>query len=376
MELNEKRNYSNINRIEKNLIKPANEHPKIQSNAKFKNSRNIFSKNKNKSSLNFGINKNFMLSYNKSQDIPNKNEELCINDYNSINNYKTILINSSQLDANYFKKKLPKNINNKNFSSKTIDLKNNKSIFSWFNLVQNKRKKIDFIKYKSLLGKKNQIKRLFQHNDCGFPLDNTKQINPLLIIDKKKYISRNKYKNNSLPNINSIHNNKSNYINIRIKKFNLSNEAKEPNKLIFEYNKTKNIILNKDNNLIKKFKNHKEHETIINDNYKEYLKSISSSESNKSKSEINKLIKRNRNHKIKNLQSLLNKSTIYEKKNIYSNTKRTNKTNNSYTKIKKDNYNKILKLKKFISHRSKFLEHINKSITIGNPNLKEKILLE
>ena len=317
-----------------------------------------------------------MLSYNKSQDIPNKNEELCINDYNSINNYKTIFINSVQLDANYLKKKLPKNIKNKNYSSKTIDLKNNKSIFSWFNLVQNKRKKFDFIKYKSLLGKKIQIKKIFQHNDFGFPLYNSKQINPLLIIDKKKYISRNKYKNNSLPNINSIHNNKSNYINIRIKKFNLSNEAKEPNKLIFEYNKTKNIILNKDNNLIKKFKNHKEHETIINDNYKEYLKGISSSESNKSKSEINKLIKRNLNHKIKNLQSLLNKSIIYEKKNIYSNTKRTNKTNNSYTKIKKDNYNKILKLKKFIPHRSKFLEHINKSITIGNPNLKEKILLE
>ena len=154
MELNENRIYSNINRIEKKLIKIANEHPKIQSNAKFKNSRNIFSKNKNKSSLNFGINKNFMLSYNKSQDIPNKNEELCINDYNSINNYKTIFINSVQLDANYLKKKLPKNIKNKNYSSKTIDLKNNKSIFSWFNLVQNKRKKFDFIKYKSLLGKK------------------------------------------------------------------------------------------------------------------------------------------------------------------------------------------------------------------------------
>ena len=104
MELNENRIYSNINRIEKKLIKIANEHPKIQSNAKFKNSRNIFSKNKNKSSLNFGINKNFMLSYNKSQDIPNKNEELCINDYNSINNYKTIFINSVQLDANYLKK--------------------------------------------------------------------------------------------------------------------------------------------------------------------------------------------------------------------------------------------------------------------------------
>ena len=60
MELNENRIYSNINRIEKKLIKIANEHPKIQSNAKFKNSRNIFSKNKNKSSLNFGINKNFI----------------------------------------------------------------------------------------------------------------------------------------------------------------------------------------------------------------------------------------------------------------------------------------------------------------------------
>ena len=106
------------------------------------------------------------------------------------------------------------------------------------------------------------------------------------------------------------------------------------------------------------------------------MKSISSSESNKSKSEINKLIKRNRNHKIKNLQSLLNKSKKKKKKNIYINTKRTNKTNNSDIKIKKDNYNEILKFRKFISHRSKFLEHINKSITIGNPNLKEKILLE
>ena len=56
MELNEKRNCGGVNRIE---IKPANEHPKIQSNAKFKNSRNIFSKYKNKSSLNFGINKKF-----------------------------------------------------------------------------------------------------------------------------------------------------------------------------------------------------------------------------------------------------------------------------------------------------------------------------
>ena len=106
------------------------------------------------------------------------------------------------------------------------------------------------------------------------------------------------------------------------------------------------------------------------------MKSISSSESNKSKSEINKLIKRNLNHKIKNLQSLINKSSIYEKKNIYINTKRTNKTNNSDIKIKKDNYNEILKFRKFISHRHKYLAHINKSVIIGNPNLKEKILLE
>ena len=106
------------------------------------------------------------------------------------------------------------------------------------------------------------------------------------------------------------------------------------------------------------------------------MKSISSSESNKSKSEINKLIKRNLNHKIKNLQSLINKSSIYEKKNIYINTKRTNKTNNSDIKIKKDNYNEILKFRKFISHRHKCLAHINKSVTIGNSNFKEKILLE
>ena len=67
------------------------------------------------------------------------------------------------------------------------------------------------------------------------------------------------------------------------------------------------------------------HETIINDNYKEYLKSISSSESNKSKSEINKLIKRNLNHKIKNLQSLINKSSTHEKRTFTSTQKEQTK---------------------------------------------------
>ena len=54
-------------------------------------------------------------------------------------------------------------------------------------------------------------------------------------------------KNNSLQNSKNIHDNKANYMNINIKKFNKFSELKESNKLIFEYNKNKkNILLKND----------------------------------------------------------------------------------------------------------------------------------
>ena len=196
MELNENRIYSNINRIEKNLIKLSNQKSKVNSNLNFKNSRNSFLKNKDESSLNFNIYKNYILSNNNFEDT-NKNEELYTKDFNSISNNQNILINSVQLDSNYLKKKSSNNAKNKIFSSKTNDLKNKVNNFSWLNLSRDKRRKFDFIKYKYLIGQKNYFKRLFQDNDFGFPLSNYKLINPFLILNTKKYINM-KISKNSL----------------------------------------------------------------------------------------------------------------------------------------------------------------------------------
>ena len=162
-------------------------------------------------------------------------------------------------------------------------------------------------------------------------------------------------------------------MNINIKKFNKFSELKESNKLIFEYNKNKKNILLKNDNLINEFNKNQEQEKIIDDNYNEYLKSISSSESNKSKNDTNNISKLNFNHKMNNLTPLINKSSIYDKMDIYSNIKRVNK--NKITRIiKKDNNIEILKIRKLASYRRKFLKNINKNITLENLILRKKIL--
>ena len=372
MELNENRIYSNINRIEKNLIKLSNQKSKVNSNSKLKNSRISFLKNKDESSLNFNIYKNYILSNNNFEDT-NKNEELYTKDFNSISNNQNILINSVQLDSNYLKKISSNNAKNKIFSSKTNDLKNKVNNFSWLNLSRDKRRKFDFIKYKYLIGQKNYFKRLFQDNDFGISLSNYKLINPYLILNTKKYINMKISKNNSLQNSKNNHDNKANYMNINIKKFNKFSELKESNKLIFEYNKNKKNILLKNDNLINEFNKNQEQEKIIDYNYNEYLKSISSSESNKSKNDTNNISKLNFNHKMNNLTPLINKSSIYDKMDIYSNIKRVNK--NKITRIiKKDNNIEILKIRKLASYRRKFLKNINKNITLENLILRKKIL--
>ena len=173
MEINENRICSNINRIEKNTI--SNKKTKVNIDDELKNSRNLLAKNKSEASLNFNINKNIILSFNKYQDIPNTNEGL----YSSNNNYfsdcKNSLINYVKFDMNYIR----------NISTQRYNTKNNANDFCCRKLSENKRRKIDFIKYKFLLGQKNYFKRLFQNFDFGLSSYYSKWINPYLSINTK-----------------------------------------------------------------------------------------------------------------------------------------------------------------------------------------------
>ena len=123
-----------------------------------------------------------------------------------------------------------------------------------------------------------------------------------------------------------------------------------------EYNKRKNKNLN-------------EKEKIIDDNYKEYLKGISSDESdeNKTKSKIfNK-----KNNKVK-FNKIKNKILLFDKSDIYSNIKRINNNSNSNIIIKNNN-NKYSRFKTFIINRKKSFENVSKSINIKNSILRKKL---
>ena len=86
--------YNNLISLENNLIKLINNNSKENTSTKFRFSRNLFLKNKNKTSSNFNIYKNPNLSDYNSIDTPNKKEELFKSDINSINSKKTIFENS------------------------------------------------------------------------------------------------------------------------------------------------------------------------------------------------------------------------------------------------------------------------------------------
>ena len=366
--------YSIINRMKSNLFKLKNKRAKINPISKFNSSNNLLSVNKNEVSSNFNIFKNGIVSNSISKDIYNKKEEVFKNDIDSISERKTDLLNFVQFDINYLRKISPKN----NFN--TYEINNNSNIFNWLNISQIKERKMDFINYQFLLGQKNYFKRLFQHFDFHFSSSDSKRINRCLNRDSKKYINENSslnpsrlkqnqkkdffeqdelnvhqmkegngnFSSSSLKNINGI--NKKSILKLnKIKKIKLKkyceSDIKKLKEILFEYSKRKNNKLN-------------EKEKIIDDDYKEYLKAIPSTESNKSISKDKKLNKKNPKTKIKNLKI---NALLYDKTDIYHNIKRI-KINNNSNIILKNNANKFPKLNKIVLNRKNNLENINKSI--------------
>ena len=372
---------------------------------KYNFSRDSFLKYKNKTTSNFNLYKNSLISNNSSKDISNKNEELIKSDINSIFNKKSELIN----------------IKHKINSSKSCYNKNKSNISNLFNKTQIKKKKIDFIKYKFLLGQKNYYKSFLQHDNFNFSSYYSKKINPYvsknpkifyididklnklyLWKDKKNiysikdlgdnlFISLSKHFNNNQnrKNVSKINN----CINIKIKKYNSINTLKFPNESLFE---DKNIIRSKNNNIIEKsirnknIKNQQIHfkqednnkpknnNDIIDVNYKEYLKDITSAESNKSKSERKNINRKNPKLMIKNLKQIKFEIPLNDKNEIFQYKKRLNKYNYSNMLIK--NNKKLFEFKKFVSNRKKSLDDINRSISksmiIENLVFGKKIMLD
>ena len=205
------------------------------------------------------------------------------------------------------------------------------------------------------------------------------------------FISLSKHFNNNQnrKNVSKINN----CINIKIKKYNSINTLKFPNESLFE---DKNIIKSKNNNIIEKsiknknIKNQQIHfkqednnksknnNDIIDDNYKEYLKEITSAESNKSKTERKNINKQNPKLMIKNLKQIKFEIPLNDKNEIFQYKKRLNKYNYSNMLIK--NSKKLFEFKKFVSNRKKSLDDINrsisKSIIIENLVFGKKIMLD
>ena len=405
MKKNEVEFFNKANRIQNNFGEIKYRKSKTNTVEKYNFSRDSFLKYKNKTTSNFNLYKNSLISNNSSKDISNKNEELIKSDINSIFNKKSELIN----------------IKHKINSSKSCYNKNKSNISNLFNKTQNKKKKIDFIKYKFLLGQKNYYKSFLQHDNFNFSSYYSKKINPyvsknpkifyididklnklFLGKDKKNiysikdlgdnlFISLSKHFNNNQnrKNVSKINN----CINIKIKKYNSINTLKFPNESLFE---DKNIIRSKNNNIIEKsirnknIKNQQIHfkqednnksknnNDIIDDNYKEYLKEVTSAESNKSKTERKNINKQNPKLMIKNLKQIKFEIPLNDKNEIFQYKKRLNKYNYSNMLIK--NSKKLFEFKKFISNRKKSLDDINrsisKSIIIENLVFGKKIMLD
>ena len=321
MEKNEMQIYSIINRMKNNLIKSKNLKSKINSISKLNNSRNLIPINKNESSSNFSILKilQYLIVFPKIFPIKKKNYlKMILILLLTEKPIYLILFNLIKIISEEFYQK-------KNY--KANEEKNNPSILSWLNIEQNKERKIDFINYQFLLGQKKYFKRLFQHYDFQFSTCDSKGVNPYVYKDSKKYINEyssfsgsapilpnlkkkifetdeinvqlmkdgsENFSNSSVKDVNNINNKKyiykiNNRNNLKIKKDN-SHDLRQLKELLFEYSKRKN------NNIIGK-------EKIIDDNYNEYLKSISSSDSEKKKNKENNISKKNNKVKIKKLKN-------------------------------------------------------------------------
>ena len=375
MENNELQIRSIINRNRTiNSIKLKNSKSQIRLIPKYNISRNINSKSINETSSNFSSIKNFIQSKYNSKDIQDNSDKNRNNKKDINSNRRTYSVNYVKFDKNYFRR-----ISSKN-NGKEYKKKNNSNIFSLININQTIDRKIDFFNYVFLLRQKEYFKKLFQHFDFKEPSRYIKTRNRNLNKISKKYSYNNRLKKNyfqqkeylikddnknisssNFKTINNFHNktcyfNGSNYDNIKIKEYNAQNNLQKIKGFLSEYNKRKNKNLN-------------EKEKIIDDNYKEYLKGISSDESdeNKTKSKIF-----NKKNNIVKFNKIKNKILLFDKSDIYSNIKRINNNSNSNIIIKNNN-NKYSRFKTFIINRKKSFENVSKSINIKNSILRKKL---
>ena len=379
MEKNETQLYDSINQITNSFIKLKCEKSRNETMRKYNFSRNSFLNNK--TSLSINSFKSYLISNTNSEDISNKNEVLFKSDINSNSKRKTSFINSNKFNK-IFLRKIKSKKNQKNFiGTKSLDIKKC-NIIQLLNKSQNNKRKIDFIKYKFLLGQKNYYKNLFNKDDFSFYSYYSKRINPYFKKNTERfYFDKDKLKKlffgKDEQNIHSIKD-FSKYLSIYSFK-NINKIRKQNNLRMNNYNCMKmnhNYIVNKldDNKENNMYNKTKEIKNIIDDNYNEYLKDISSSDSNKSNRETKNINIKNQKFLIKKSKSLKYKLALNIcQKEIKQYTKRINKYNNSNITIK--NNNNLLEFKKPFTNRMK-LEDISKCITIENPILRKKLILE
>ena len=347
----EKNNYKELN-IMKNifLINPSLNKDIIQdktftfSNIKSKNY--LFKKidSKSQTSSNFLYNNLYLRNNYSNKNQYNINNIYFSQDiFSDDNRNNNLLINTIQLDKNNLRLISNRSIKNKQMS--ILDKINNNSDFFNSQYYNTKKNRIDIVKYRFLLSKKNYFKRINNLKENNILINNINNLNLKLneyknnkTINKINFLLLNnhineqvkknniKKNNSSFPSINnSIHkslfdivNKNNSSISIKIKNENIKNDNKRNNKLLKSINHKCNFfshrdshkinIDNKEDNSINKkiYKNNSfETKNIINDQYNKYLDDISSSESNKSKEKNDILNSVNKNMMNKILASNL-----------------------------------------------------------------------
>ena len=405
MKKNETQSNRNTNREQNNIDKLFFIKSIKNTVTKFNLSRNSFPKNTNKTSSNFILYKNSQISNSVSKDNSNKNKKYFNYDINSISNKKMLSVNFHQIDINNLHRISPKNLKKKLNSSKTYDTKINSAIIDLKNKTQIKKRKIDFIKNKFLLGQKNYFKRMFGKDDFNFSSYYSKKINPYLKknpkrcsidIDKLKKLNffkderninsikelKRNYSISSYRNLKSSYDYKNNlkianYINIKFKKNKIPDILKPSNGLLFNYENsiiTKRFENSNENINQDEFNKSKTRKKIIDYNYNGYLKGFSLSDRKDSRETTN-IIKKNHKCLIQNLKQLNNNNKVSlidesEINEIYQYRKLLNK--NNYSNIIINNNKKLFKFKKLNSNRSKNINDIYKSIKVENYVLLKK----
>ena len=171
MKKNKKFSCSDSKQRKNNIIRLINNKSKVNTSTKYYLSRNLFSKNKNKTSSNFSLYKiPNRTKFNNSRNINTKKDETFKNDIKSKNN-KYIFANSTQIGQNFFRRILNKHNRSEILSRKICDMKNLSEIIHYLNLTEIKKRKIDCVRNKILLEQKNHIqnycKKLFQKDELG-----------------------------------------------------------------------------------------------------------------------------------------------------------------------------------------------------------------